>query len=184
MKIGFTEQGDAGIDLSWTCKLENDEVDGAVLITKNITPAFIDNVGRLNRMGKKVIVHATTTGWGGSIVEPHVPTYQQQIKSLVRLIEHGSSSDNLINQGFPAEKCVLRIDPIIPTPQGLICVKNVLLEMEKYPEIYKKIRIRVSVLDEYKHGELLGIKIPSFLLRRYNLASASHTCQRLWTPQA
>ena len=37
MKIGFTEQGDAGIDLSWTCKLENDEVDGAVLITKNIT---------------------------------------------------------------------------------------------------------------------------------------------------
>ena len=32
--------------------------------------------------------------------------------------------------------------------------------------------------------ELLGIKIPSFLLRRYNLASASHTCQRLWTPQA
>ena len=151
MKIGVTERGDAGIDLSWTSKLENNEVNGAVLITKNITPAFIDNVGRLNKMGKKIIVHATTTGWGGSVVEPHVPTYQQQIKSLVRLIEHGSSSDNLINQDFPAEHCILRIDPIIPTPQGLICVKNVLLEMEKYPEIYEKIRIRVSVLDEYKH---------------------------------
>ena len=32
--------------------------------------------------------------------------------------------------------------------------------------------------------ELLGIKIPSFLLRRYSLASVTHTCQRLWTPQA
>ena len=33
-------------------------------------------------------------------------------------------------------------------------------------------------------SELLGIKIPSFLLRRYSLASVTHTCQRLWTPQA
>ena len=49
MKIGFTERGDAGIDLSWVSKLENNEVDGAVLITKNITPVFINNVGKLNR---------------------------------------------------------------------------------------------------------------------------------------
>ena len=43
---------------------------------------------------------------------------------------------------------------------------------------------KISISYIVKMRELLGIKIPSFLLRRYNLASASHTCQRLWTPQA
>ena len=32
-KIGITEAGDAGIDRSWANRL--DEVDGAILITKN-----------------------------------------------------------------------------------------------------------------------------------------------------
>lgn len=35
MKIGITEQGDAGLDLSWVKKLSN--VDAAILITKNLT---------------------------------------------------------------------------------------------------------------------------------------------------
>lgn len=35
-KIGITEAGDAGLDLSWVNKL--DTVDGAVVITKCISP--------------------------------------------------------------------------------------------------------------------------------------------------
>ena len=35
-KIGITEAGDAGVDLSWVEKL--DRVDAAVLITKCVSP--------------------------------------------------------------------------------------------------------------------------------------------------
>lgn len=38
-KIGITEAGDAGLDLSWANKL--DTVDGAIVITKCITPVFM-----------------------------------------------------------------------------------------------------------------------------------------------
>lgn len=39
-KIGITEAGDAGLDLSWANKL--DTVDGAIVITKCITPDFYE----------------------------------------------------------------------------------------------------------------------------------------------
>lgn len=39
-KIGITEAGDAGVDLSWVEKL--DRVDAAVLITKCVSPDFFD----------------------------------------------------------------------------------------------------------------------------------------------
>lgn len=41
-KIGITEAGDAGLDLSWANKL--DTVDGAIIITKCISPEFYDAV--------------------------------------------------------------------------------------------------------------------------------------------
>ena len=37
-KIGITEAGDAGLDLSWEPYVDN--LDGVVLVTKNITPSF------------------------------------------------------------------------------------------------------------------------------------------------
>ena len=41
-KIGITEAGDAGLDLSWKEKLGT--VDGAVVITKCVSPAFYNAV--------------------------------------------------------------------------------------------------------------------------------------------
>lgn len=38
-KIGITEAGDAGANLSWAHHL--DEVDGAILVTKRISPDFL-----------------------------------------------------------------------------------------------------------------------------------------------
>ena len=102
-KIGITERGDAGIDLSWTQKLGH--VEGAVLITKNITNEFISNVLHLNNIGHKLIVHCTCTGFGGTELEPNVPDYKIQLNRLKLLID----------SGFPISQCVLRIDPIIPT---------------------------------------------------------------------
>ena len=56
-KIGITEAGDAGVDLSWVEKL--DRVDAAVLITKCVSPDFFD--ATLEHKDR-LIVHATITG--------------------------------------------------------------------------------------------------------------------------
>ena len=73
-KIGITEAGDAGVDLSWVDKMGS--VDGAVLITKCISPNFVDAAMKFK---DKIIVHATITGYGGTILEPLVP-YPYEIR--------------------------------------------------------------------------------------------------------
>lgn len=131
-KIGITEAGDAGIDLSWVNKLNT--VDGAVVITKDINDAFIEAVLQ-NK--DKLIVHATCTGYGGTVLEPHVPTAQEQISAALRLVEGG----------FPKEQMVIRVDPIIPTGKGLDRALDVI---EKSMDAGFN-RYRISVLDMYPH---------------------------------
>lgn len=143
--IGITERGDAGLDLSWVNSFTSESVDGAILITKNINDAFIYEVLKLTRVysskGKVVpiIVHCTVTGWGKTVVEPNVPKYEVQLQQL----------RNLINSGFPAENCVIRVDPIWPTTNGLRkAVSVIAAAAEIIPEVK---RYRVSLLDEYAH---------------------------------
>lgn len=140
MKIGITERGDAGIDLSWESKLKYDAVDSAVLITKNITDKFREAVMRQYDAGKKIILHATCTGYGGTVIEPNVPEYRKQVDSLVQLVE----------AGFPIENCVLRIDPIIPTANGIKRALDVITYAEE-KGVIPGARIRISIYDEYKH---------------------------------
>ena len=131
-KIGITEAGDAGIDLSWADKMGS--VDGAVLVTKNITPGFRDKVA--SNM-KKYIIHATCTGYGGTILEPKVPTPQAQKDALM----------TLVGIGFPKERIVIRVDPIIPTVKGL---NRALDTIEMFMEEGFS-RFRISVIDMYPH---------------------------------
>lgn len=141
MKIGITERGDAGLNFAWYDQLKNHTVDGAVLITKRITPQFINKVMDLYRSGfTQIIIHCTCTGWGGSIVEPNVPNYKAQLKALC----------DLIHCGFPISHCVLRIDPIFPTKNGIKRVTEV-LDHAYDIGLLPQIRVRISVLDEYKH---------------------------------
>lgn len=138
-RIGITERGDASRDFSWLDKL--DRVGGVVLITKALTDKFCDTVLALeHEQPGHVIVHATCTGWGGSALEPRVPRYRDQLGRLSKLIA----------DGFPAERCVLRIDPIIPTSAGLDAVRHVLDYAAGDPNL-AHLRVRISVLDEYKH---------------------------------
>lgn len=137
MKIGITERGDASINLSWKDRLPT--VDGVILITKNLTPTFIDSVNEARKQGHKLIVHATCTGWGGTELEPNVPKYQAQLTTL----------RTLILSGFPKEQCVLRIDPIFPTANGLGRIGQVLGYADKLGLL--PIRVRISIYDEYKH---------------------------------
>lgn len=137
MKIGITERGDAGINLSWVAKINT--VEGVVLITKNITETFALNVLDLHKKGHKIIVHCTCTGYGGTALEPNVPDYRKQLFALA----------SLIHEGFPADHCVLRIDPIFPSEKGLQKVHEVLKYF--YSLNTGVTRIRISVVDEYKH---------------------------------
>lgn len=137
MKIGITERGDAGIDLSWFQKLNT--VDGVVLITKRITNAFINKVLEAHNNGHKIIVHCTCTGWGQSAFEPNVPDYKSQLNQL----------KSLIDAGFPEKQCVLRIDPIFPTEPGIKRVTDVIDYFESLNTGVT--RYRISIYDEYNH---------------------------------
>ena len=137
MKIGITERGDAGLNFAWRDKLPS--VDGAVLITKCLNDDFIEAVLEESKTCP-LIVHATCTGWGGTVIEPNVPVYPEQLKRLKKLID----------AGFPIERCVLRIDPIFPTKNGLKRVCEV-LDYAFSLKLLPQVRVRISVLDEYPH---------------------------------
>ena len=131
-RIGITECGDAGIDLSWKEKMGC--VDAAILITKEITPEFIEAVLEFK---DRVIVHSTITGYGGTVLEPNVPRPEVEIKA----------TNNLVRKGFPKSHIVIRVDPIIPTNKGFIRATRVFNKcIESGYERY-----RVSIIDMYHH---------------------------------
>ncbi|MDD2388088.1 MAG: hypothetical protein PHP52_15035, partial [Bacteroidales bacterium] len=67
--IGITERGDAALDRSWVEKQHL--VKGLILITKRCDEEFVAFVKE--RATIPYIIHATCTGYGGTIVEPLVP---------------------------------------------------------------------------------------------------------------
>lgn len=138
MKIGITEHGDAGIDFRWEQKLT--ELNGAVLITKNLTDTFIQKV-ILHSENFPIIVHCTCTGWGGSMLEPNVPDFKTQLNQLQKLIK----------AGFPVERTVLRVDPIFPTEKGLQQIQEMFAYYHTLNLPEDKIRYRMSIVDEYPH---------------------------------
>ena len=131
-RIGITERGDAGIHFEWIEEL--DLMAMGILITKNVNDRFIKEV--LQRKDK-IIVHATVTGMGGTIYEPNVPTLEKSYEQIKKLIL----------MGMPKEQIVLRLDPIIPTNNGIKTAEKVL-------EIFKDLgikRCRISIMDMYPH---------------------------------
>lgn len=143
-KIGITEAGDAGIDLSWTNKLNS--VDGAVVITKCVSTGFY-NAAITHKA--KLIIHATITGFGGTILEPMVPSPYEEFVAI----------NALIKGGFPKEKMVIRIDPIIPTKKG---IERAMAVMEYFIDAGFN-RFRISVIDMYPHvrARFYAANIPS-----------------------
>ena len=133
-KIGVTERGDAGLDLSWVNKF--DSVDGAVIITKNpCSPAFRE---AMLKNVEKTILHATITGYGTTPIEPNVPSYGRAFRFL----------HELIAAGYPVERVVLRVDPIIPDKDGIALAEHIIRKGCIAVGIR---RVRVSVVDMYPH---------------------------------
>lgn len=120
------------MDLTWISKLN--DVDGAILITKNITPKFSEEV-ILHK--DKLIVHFTVTGYGNTVLEPNVPQVDDELNRIL----------NLVNEGFPKSRIVIRVDPIIPTIKGIRTAYNTILKFMKYGFN----RYRISIIDMYPH---------------------------------
>ena len=137
MLIGITERGDAGRDLSWLPKLKQNGLDGVILITKSADlPDFQQALLSAHNI-TQTILHATITGWGGTAMEPNVSDVDTVIDSLRTLIQ----------SGYPAERIVLRVDPVIPTDEGIARACNVLsIARTRLPDIH---RIRISIYDDY-----------------------------------
>lgn len=130
-RIGFTERGDAGLDLSWYPR--RSEFDGLVLITKRLSKEFI-----LKASNSNSLIHATITGWGGTPIEPNVKTLAESSVLFQEAVEV-----------LGAERVVLRIDPIIPTPEGVFRAEAVFKKL--HTDLEKKTRVRISFLDNYPH---------------------------------
>lgn len=132
-EIGITERGDAGIDFSWVDKLFNINI----IISKQLRPDNHDLIENLVKYKDKIIFHMTCTGYGGTKIEPNVPTTQEVYNGL----------QCLLNAGFPIDHVVLRTDPIIPTDKGISVVKNV---WDKFSDTGIT-RCRFSIIDMYPH---------------------------------
>lgn len=146
IRFGITERGDAGLDFNWFDKL----LPANILITKSMNDSFIQSVILAHNDGRKIIIHCTCTGFGGKPVEKKVPTKEwthEQVKKLIGL-------------GFPVDRIVLRVDPIVPTDKGIQTAMSV-LELFKDTGIK---RVRYSFLDMYSHVKerfrTNGIPIP------------------------
>lgn len=136
-KIGITERGDAGLDFSWRNKLAS--VDNkAILITKRLSHEFCNAVLEETAAGAKLMVHATITGLGGTVIEPNVMTPGTCLNNL----------QELLNNGFPAKQVILRIDPIIP---GYEHYAKHVLDLALQMNILPKVTCKVSVMDGYRH---------------------------------
>lgn len=141
MKIGFTERGDAGRDLSWVQACEEHKIDGAVIITKTLTNACGEALLKLHSQGFPLILHATTTGLGGTQIEPGVFRPEDQLRAV----------QTLIQRGFPVQNVVVRVDPILPDRDGLAAAEAV-IQTAADMGILPSARCRISVLDMYKHA--------------------------------
>ena len=136
--IGMTEAGDAGRDLSWYEKLKNtNNFVGAILITKYAQDAHFQAKALDLFQTKPFILHIGCTGWGGTAMEPGNVEPEVLLHSI----------RNFIDSGFPASHCVLRIDPIFPTTEGVARAQNVLnLAKQLIPDVK---RVRISIYDDY-----------------------------------
>ena len=132
MKIGVTERGDPSIDFSWVEKMN--EVDGAILITKNLTGKLMEEAMPFL---DKLIFHVSCTGYGGMDIEPNIPSKFEQLLQAVKLRNLGVKNDRI----------VIRVDPIISTVEGLSKATGVI--MNAYRSGFR--RFRISVLDCYPH---------------------------------
>lgn len=129
--IGITERGDASIDNSWLTAVNNNMP--CILITKD--PYKLSSM--INK-DMNIIVHATITGYGSTILEPNVPQPSNAVKGLLKIISM-----------IGIERTVLRVDPIIP--YKIKGCNKIPFASDIPSDIINNIRKRISFMDNYPH---------------------------------
>jgi len=144
--IGITEAGDPSICLEWVDKINT--VDGIILITKS-PGSFINSSleDEIEKIKNRLIIHCTITGYGKTVLEPNVSPYNISVMMMVELIKRGYN-------------VVLRIDPIVPTVKGFERMKAVIAYTKSLLGTLKDLRIKWSIIDNYKHLKDRGITLP------------------------
>jgi len=133
MRIGITERGDAALDLRWKEWVNLGRP--AILITKDPMQLHPHLNSSMN-----IIVHCTITGYGGSVLEPNVPSPEQAVLGMIKIIDV-----------LGIDRVVLRVDPIIPCTFEIkpTNIKNIINDLSH--GICDTIRKRISFLDNYNH---------------------------------
>ena len=136
VKFGITERGDIAFDDRWIYYVSTGQVQGAILISKGLPGKL--GLTNMVKFKDKIIFHATTTGWGGTDIEPNVSDYETRLEKLMDFVSESA---------FPMDHVVIRVDPIIPTEEGFRRAKAVI---ETARTMGFK-RYRYSFIDIYRH---------------------------------
>ena len=110
IKFGITERGDIAFDDGWINPVRNGDVSAAILISKGMpTPSGKE---AMLAMKDKLIFHATTTGFGGTILEPNVKPASERLQEVA----------DFCRSGFPESHVVLCIYVLLPEGRcSLLC---------------------------------------------------------------
>lgn len=133
--IGITERGDAALDTSWKDWVF-EQKRPAILISKDSAKLFNEITKMSNAYGflPNIIVHCTITGFGGTKIEPNVPTADVSLEWYSKFV-------SLLGK----DRVVLRCDPVIPTEKCAAFAATTVMSKALGT------RIRFSFLDLYHH---------------------------------
>ena len=142
LKFGITERGDIAFSDNWIKPVKDGYVLAAILISKGM-PTIRGQEAMID-MKDRLIFHATTTGFGGTILEPNVVPAAERLEQL----------KTFCNKGFPMTHIVIRVDPMIPTSKGIARAESVI--KLAYELGFR--RFRYSWLDCYAHVKTRFLK--------------------------
>lgn len=135
-QIGITETYDPCFVPDWETKL----LDANIVISKELNDEMVE---KLLLVKDRVVFHHTVTGQGGTVLEPNIRTPEHEFEQFQKLL----------GRGFPFERYVLRLDPIILWSKET--QDNVLKVLELWNSFAERcrnsIRCRISVVDLYPH---------------------------------
>ena len=140
-KIATTETYDPSLCIkSWIGHVK--EYNFVLYITKVLNPDVIklltDSQSPMGYMNMPSVVHLTVTGWGGTFLEPNVVEPEVMKDKAAQLIA----------AGYPVDRIVWRVDPIVPITEGIERFERAV----RLGRSLKITRFRSSVMQCYKHS--------------------------------
>lgn len=144
-EIGINREIDASADLTIFQRLKPIM---NVIITRDLSNLLF--VKELIKHKKNIILHVVVSGFGATPLEPYTPHPRAMFNGIQMLLQ----------QGFPKEQMVLRIDPVIPNEQGLRALELVLDIFSKLQ--IKRCRIRMLKMNKNIIGRVQWTYITTF----------------------